>query len=293
MTLAKQIAMASKQVGGALSADKRNAEQKYDYISADKILTVCGQALADNGIAVFPAVVAEQVDAFEYRDKYNNERMRYDAAVTFHMHVSGEEGEPLVLPWVGRGSDYSVPDKALYKAITSGHKYFLMKLLNVGAGNEDGEHDAPNFAMQDVPDDSAAYMATPQPPANGNGRKPAKAQAQGGDHAKLVKLVNALGEAAWNDWADKRVALFEANNVDSTDRLSDDTLQKLVGKASQALRDDISAMLEGYDAQGQVELMRSATVNDEGKFAVDHPNMLKDGWNVYFAHKKLGELLAA
>jgi hypothetical protein len=45
--------------------------------------------------------------------------------------------------WFGRGTDYGAVDKAVYKAVTSGHKYFLMKLLNIGVGNEDSEHDEP------------------------------------------------------------------------------------------------------------------------------------------------------
>lgn len=275
-----------------MATDKVNTEQRYAYISSDKILTVCGQALSANGVAVFPAVIAEVVDMVEYKQG----RTRYDAAVTFHMHISGSEGEPMVLPWVGRGSDYSVPDKALYKAITSGHKYFLMKLLNVGAGNEDGEHDVPNIDMATIPEDTAGAMATPQ---RSNGKPAPKAKAapvaQNGstDHAGLVKQVNAIGAAAWADWDAKKVSLFAANGVDSTDSLSDDTLTKLVAKASQVLRDEMAAALEGYDPAGQVDLVRQASANKDGKFAVDHVNMLKDGWNVFFAHKKLSELLAA
>lgn len=288
MTLANKIAKASKQVGGALKADARNMEQKYNYISADKVLTVCGQALADNGVAVFPAVVAEVVDVAERA----NGKQRFDAAVTYHMTLMCDDGEPLVLPWVGRGSDYSVPDKALYKALTSGHKYFLMKLLNIGEGNEDGEHDVPQIDMATISEDTAGAMGAPVR-TNGNGAKPkAKAAPASADHAGLVKQANALGEAAWNDWADKRVALFEANGVDSTDSLSDDTLSKLIAKASQVLRDEMLATLDGYDPAGQVDLVRQASANKDGKFAVDHVNMLKDGWNVYFAHKKLTEILA-
>ena len=87
--------------------------------------------------------------------------------------------------------------------------------------------------------------------------------------------------------------MFEANAVDSTDSLSDGTLGKLIAKASQVWRDEMLATLDGYDPAGQVDLVRQASANKDGKFAVDHVNMLKDGWNVFFAHKKLSELLAA
>ena len=139
MALAAKIAQASKAVGGALSADKRNKDQNYDYISADKILTVCGQALAAQGVTVYPAIMELTTELVSYTSR-RGEGSRYDARVQFLMKIAdGDETQDLV--WFGLGSDYSVPDKAVYKAITSGHKYFMMKLLNVGAGNEDGEHE--------------------------------------------------------------------------------------------------------------------------------------------------------
>jgi hypothetical protein len=139
MTLAERIARASVAVG-AFAADKRNKEQNYDYISADQVLSRAGDALAKESVALFPSVLDETVEVYEYVDNYNKTKRRYDARVTFNMVLSDGE-TTLELVWIGRGSDYAVPDKALYKAITSGHKYFLMKLLNIGVGNEDGEHE--------------------------------------------------------------------------------------------------------------------------------------------------------
>jgi len=72
--------------------------------------------------------------------EYGQGKRRYDACVDFIFHII-DGAETISMKWYGMGSDYSVPDKALYKAITSGHKYFVAKLLMVGAGNEDGEHD--------------------------------------------------------------------------------------------------------------------------------------------------------
>jgi len=135
-TMIGKIAKAALEVGGKLGVDKRNNEQKYDYISADKILSICGQALFTQGIVVIPAIVkSEQITVDRGNGKY-----RYDCQVDFQITVT-DGTIPIVSEWRGMGSDYTVPDKALYKAITSGHKYFLMKLLCIGAGNEDGEHD--------------------------------------------------------------------------------------------------------------------------------------------------------
>jgi hypothetical protein len=134
-TLISKIAQASLKVG-ALATDKRNVQQNYDYISADKILERAGDALAEAGVVIVPSIVSENTEAIAS----GNGKSRYDSVVHFGMIISDGESQ-LEMPWCGRGSDYAVPDKALYKAITSGHKYFLMKLLNIGVGNEDGEHE--------------------------------------------------------------------------------------------------------------------------------------------------------
>lgn len=134
-TLASKIAKASIEVG-SLAADKRNKEQNYDYLSADQILQKAGDALSRNGVVIIPSITSTEIKATERQGK----PPRLDAQVSFLMTVT-DGTEKHESDWVGFGTDYSTPDKAVYKAITSGHKYFEMKLLNIGIGNEDGEHE--------------------------------------------------------------------------------------------------------------------------------------------------------
>lgn len=155
--LATKIAAASKDVGGKLSPDKRNKDQSYDYISADKLIAVCGQALAEQGIALYPHIGAHDLAVLDR----GNGKARYDATVQLCITIADGETE-FKADWLGIGSDYLTPDKALYKAITSGHKYFLMKLLNVGAGNEDGEHET-------EPASAPVQTVRAAPPAKTNG----------------------------------------------------------------------------------------------------------------------------
>jgi hypothetical protein len=145
-TLAARIAKASKELGGALAPDKQNKQGGgYWYVTADKILDKAGGALADNGIAVIPAVVGYDVNG----GQANSGAKSFVVTVNFMMTITDGETQ-MDIPWVGMGVDYSAVDKALYKAITSGHKYFLMKLLNVGAGDEnnDSEHEVRGGATQ-------------------------------------------------------------------------------------------------------------------------------------------------
>lgn len=166
-TLAGKLAQAILEVGGKLAADKRNQEQRYDYISADKILSIGGQALATQGIVIIPAVIASNVESVTYEKLYQGKaetKSRYDAAVTFAMTVTDGESS-LEFPWIGVGNDYAVPDKAMYKAITSGHKYFVAKLLMIGVGNEDGEHDVTDTATT-----TSQRQTAPPPQAKNNGK---------------------------------------------------------------------------------------------------------------------------
>lgn len=135
-SLSTKIAKASLEVG-TFTADKNNKEQNYKYISADQVLDRCGKALSNVGVVVIPTILDSGVNITERQGK----TPRIDATVAYEMIVTDGEKE-IKAAWVGYGSDYATPDKAIYKAITSGHKYFLMKLLNIGIGNEDGEHEA-------------------------------------------------------------------------------------------------------------------------------------------------------
>lgn len=215
-TLAAKIAAASKAVGGSLATDRRNEQQKYDYISADRILSVCGQALADQGVVIFPSITDERIDMIEYQTG----RVRYDALVKF-VFVIADGTSQMELPFVGRGSDYSVADKACMKAITSGHRYFLSKLLMVGAGNEDGEHES-------APEPAPVRATRPQPQP----QRPAPAAATPDETKQLVKDANALGALLWPDkWAEvcgSNVSKLTGGRTTHIDDLSADELRRLV-----------------------------------------------------------------
>ena len=143
-------------------------QQGYSYITSDAVLTRVGRALGENNIIIMPEITDEGVVEVEGATQRGGSR--FDAVVRFQMHIFGE-GETRTAAWVGRGSDFTAADKATYKAITSGHKYFLMKLLNIGVGNEDGEHDvveAGNHPVrrQNTSKPQAPRQPTPpQPPA--------------------------------------------------------------------------------------------------------------------------------
>lgn len=199
ITLAAKICKAALEVGGKLAPDKRNKEQGYDYISADKMLAECGQALATAGVTVFPSITETAIVEVPRQGK----GPRYDARVTLAFTVT-DGVESFSCLWTGMGSDYTVPDKAIYKAITSGHKYFLTKLLNVGAGNEDGENEPREEEAQPAkkpapaPTKTNGKPAQPPPPDDGPG------------DADMVGVGQSLGGQI-------KMALETALNVETSD----------------------------------------------------------------------------
>ncbi len=203
--LISKLAAASIEVGGKLNPDKRNKQDSYEYISADKILATAGQALATVGVVVFPTITSEAIE----RGQSSGGKGRYDAVVEFTFIVTDGEST-LNATWVGRGSDYTVPDRALYKAQTSGHRYFLAKLLNIGAGNEDGEHEE---APTQEPQRQSAKPPV-QKEEEFNGAAPEAADAP---DPKLVKRFHSTGTSLYGvNWDDQRVVLVKAVTGDKT-----------------------------------------------------------------------------
>ena len=223
--LFSKIAAVSKAVG-ALEPDKRNQQQKYDYISADKILDRVGCEMARVGLVIIPALVDEHIEAIPWKQGH-----RYDVRVDIEMMIADSDGNTLTMMWFGRGSDYSVPDKAMYKAITSGHKYFLVKLFNVGAGNEDSEHDAPQVRNN----------AEPQRPALPD-------QLLGANKA-LRTNVHEIGTALYGkEWKSKRTDMSAAFGVASSNDWTVAQAQRVLKGMAEKLAETTNAPEPLFDA---------------------------------------------
>jgi hypothetical protein len=255
-TLAGKIAKASADLGNRLKADKKNTQGGgYMYISADKLIAEAGAVLAANGVAVFPAIIGYNVDGGESSGGKRN----YIVTVNFAMTVSDGETN-MECPWMGAGVDYGAMDKALYKGITSGHKYFLAKLLNIGEGNEDGEHEVPpseqqnGGAQQHTTKPAAAAVANGTATGKSNGSSPAN-----GEQDDAHKRFHALGVELYGtskEWDAKRPGIIDGATKGRTKSSKDLTpaelaqLIKILDGRVQAKR----AELNGITVAGAVEL---------------------------------------
>ncbi len=200
-TISEKIVKASHEVG-ALATDKKNPQGNYDYISSDKILQRAGDALANNGLSLVPSITSAMTEAYR-----TNEQSKPFWCANVAMVMTLSDGETtLEYPWFGMGTDYTVADKAFFKAITSGHKYFLMKLLNIGVGNEDGEHEMP---PADTPvRNGGAQQQTRPAAAAPNGTITGKVQANGSTAKGAVNERAAAHTTAFNGFMAKGNDLF-------------------------------------------------------------------------------------
>lgn len=157
-----RIAAAIVELGDFI-ADKRNNDQGYNYLSADQILSRGAAALAKHGVIIFPSIgnIETRVTTTQ------NNKTRFDTRVTISFSVLSEDGARDSI-WYGNGFDYSTEDKAINKAITNGHKYFMMSLLGIRPGPDDSESGEDGQAQQRRP---ARPQAQPRPTAQpmGNG----------------------------------------------------------------------------------------------------------------------------
>jgi hypothetical protein len=115
-----------------LSREGRNTYDKYDYVTADKIASTIGSALAKHGIAFLPSVI--NVQTAEHTVKSGTIHYR----TTVHMSMTlacTETGAVWTMDWFGEAIDRS--DKSINKAIVSAIKYFLLKTFLVAGGDED------------------------------------------------------------------------------------------------------------------------------------------------------------
>jgi hypothetical protein len=212
-TLAARLAAAMRRMGN-LKPDKFNQADRFAYRSADLILSAANEALAAEGVVIIPAVeeLAERVG------QSGGGKARYEAQIKMRFIVTDGAASFEVM-WSSLGVDYTAPDRALAKAITLGHKYFVSKLLMVGVGNDEDDHEQEaTFA--------AAPQAAPMPP-----RQPF-ALPLSSERPMLLRKLHALGNQAYgNAWEEKRRELCIAvskQRTESSKELTDDELRRLI-----------------------------------------------------------------
>lgn len=247
MTVVAKLVKATQELG-TFAADKHNPQGRYDYISADQVLGRIGKVLAANGVMVIPAITRTE----HLEGQTGKGTKSYVCNIEFCMKITDGDGA-VDMFWAGSGVDYGSPDKALYKAITSGHKYFLMKLFNVGIGNEDGEHEAADQSQaQQRPQPTRQTQRPPQTPTqHRNGAKQAPQEAP----QQATDLPSLSADEAFGDMArrgDIQPETLERLNELGIAYYGDDWSDKLAQLCEHASGGEANSALDLYDSEAQV-----------------------------------------
>ena len=135
-----------------VAKDGRNEHFRYDYVSAEAMLSAVRGPLAERNVVLMPSVV--DIGEREIRTASGKVSALTTVRVQFTF-VDGDSGESHACAWAGQGDDPG--DKGLAKAYTSAVKTFLRQVFLLPAG-DDPEADTQTDAR------SADRVATPPTP---------------------------------------------------------------------------------------------------------------------------------
>ena len=189
------------QAVGRVPKHGHNSFHNYDYATEADIAEAIRSELAQRHVILLPAIIESRREPVGEK---GNVLTLLKMEFTF---LDGESGEQLMRPWMGAGTDKE--DKGLYKAMTGGEKYFLLKTFLVPTG-DDPERDDP--ARTKPTKAATPAPAASQPPSQGgDGRArdvPARSTGDPSGHPppigsvgqRIVKVEAATTQAGKPKW---------------------------------------------------------------------------------------------
>jgi len=126
-SLAQKLAEVMAEVG-PIRKRGRNTHFNYTYPTEEDVVTAIREKLAVRGVVLLPAVTATRREG---------KLTTLDMQFTF---VDGATNERLTMPWTAAGEDAA--DKGVWKAITGGVKYFLLKTFLIPTNDDPEATDA-------------------------------------------------------------------------------------------------------------------------------------------------------
>ena len=153
ISMAKKMQALAKAVG-TVKKDGRNTHFNYAFVSYEALALTVREALQEVGLAFFVSTSGDVLDG---------DMTTLHGSLSF---MDTDTGAILSVPWVGQGKDGQ--DKGASKALTSGLKYALMRLLLASERDEvDSDKDEPAQSMQRQRDNApqAERSHEPIPPA--------------------------------------------------------------------------------------------------------------------------------
>lgn len=143
-TLAGRIATIASEIG-AIAKDGKNTQQGYAFIQYGKVAARIRELQAKHGVAIIPNL--ESYECHEVQNKYKNIGYHYLLRMEFTIINTDDKEDRIITKWIAEATDYG--DKGINKAITSGVKYFIMRLYNISEkGEQEAGGDTPEPAVK-------------------------------------------------------------------------------------------------------------------------------------------------
>lgn len=136
-----------------------NEFHKYHYVREAEAVNGIRGLLGKYGLAIIPNLQSEEVKEVETR----NGRQYLTRAKIQYTLLCADTGEERQIDWAGFGQDTG--EKGFYKALAGSHKYLLMKLFNVSAGDEmDPENENKTNGNKEAPRGNQRKQQQQAPP---------------------------------------------------------------------------------------------------------------------------------
>ena len=183
----------------------RNTFHGYDYATEADIASEIRRELAARGVMLIPSIDDMTREAVGEKGQILT---ILKMTMTF---IDGETGETLNRPWMGAGTDKE--DKGLYKAMTGGEKYFLLKTFLIPTG-DDPERDVAQDDRQKAP-------AAPKPRSFDAPRPAPQAPAAPGQNpVDDLLVVSAAKPAMVQEIADRAELIKDLKRISANLKLT-------------------------------------------------------------------------
>lgn len=169
----------------------KNTFHKYDYVTINDVYCEINPALVKHGVTHYVSIVSSTVETEPRIKTVNGDNVQeyYNkASVILELVLTdAETGNELKIQGAGYAED-KASDKALYKAITGGHKYLLLHAFNLPTDNDPENEKAP------TPDETRKIHEASQKPKYVPGQaKKAAASIEGQVNKKKREIINRIG----------------------------------------------------------------------------------------------------
>ena len=138
---AKLAAKIAKVMAAIDSVPKtgRNDFHNYDYSTDDDVMQSVRPTMAEHNLIALPSVKDRSIERVSTGKKEEDYQLHTRVTLEITL-IDGDSGQSKTITWEGEAQDGQ--DKGLYKAYTSGIKYWALKTFLLSADTDVETHDA-------------------------------------------------------------------------------------------------------------------------------------------------------